>query len=93
MVDHGRTVAAGTPDQLKSQIRGDVLEVRVAELGQLANVVADIEGVAIDRDRRTVDIPITAGTAQSLDLLRSLQATERGSRTSSFVDRRSTKSF
>ena len=78
VIDHGRPVAAGTPDQLKSQIGADVLEVRVADLGQLANVVADIEGVAVDQDRRTVGIPITAGTAQSLDLLRSLQATGAG---------------
>ncbi|MEZ5279028.1 MAG: ATP-binding cassette domain-containing protein [Acidimicrobiales bacterium] len=78
VIDHGRPVAAGTPDQLKSQIGADVLEVRVTDLGQLANLVSGIEGVAVDQDHRTVDIPITGGTAQSLDLLRSLQATGAG---------------
>jgi ABC-2 type transport system ATP-binding protein len=78
VIDHGRPVAAGTPDQLKSQIGADVLEVRVTDLGQLGNLVADIDGVAIDRDSRTVEIPITAGAEQSLDLLRSFQTTGAG---------------
>ena len=74
VIDRGRSVAAGTPDQLKSQIGGDVLEIRVVDPGPVEALVAEIEGVVVDWDRRTVDIPITAGSEQSLDLLGALQA-------------------
>jgi ABC-2 type transport system ATP-binding protein len=75
VIDHGRPVAAGTPDQLKSQIGADVLEVRVTDLDPVVDLVAQLDGVAVDGDRRIVEIPITAGAGQSLDLLRSFQAT------------------
>jgi ABC-2 type transport system ATP-binding protein len=75
VIDQGRPVAAGTPDELKSQIGADVLEVRVADLALVVDLMADIDGIAVDGDRRTIEIPITAGAGQSLDLLRSFQAT------------------
>ncbi len=38
VIDHGSIVAAGTPDELKSQVGGDVLTVTVASRGQVAEV-------------------------------------------------------
>jgi ABC-2 type transport system ATP-binding protein len=38
VIDHGAIVAEGTPDQLKSQVGGDVLTVTVAEPGQVSGV-------------------------------------------------------
>ncbi len=38
VIDHGAIVAEGTPDELKSQVGGDVLTVTVAEPGQVADV-------------------------------------------------------
>jgi ABC-2 type transport system ATP-binding protein len=38
VIDHGAIVASGTPDELKSQVGGDVLTVTVAEPGQVAEV-------------------------------------------------------
>src|ERR671917_1405127 len=38
VIDHGVIVAAGTPDQLKSQVGGDVLTVTVEQAGQVAEV-------------------------------------------------------
>jgi ABC-2 type transport system ATP-binding protein len=38
VIDHGGIVASGTPDQLKSQVGGDVLTVTVERLDQLADV-------------------------------------------------------
>ena len=78
VVDRGRPVAAGTPDQLKSQTGADVLEVRVTDLAPVADLVARIEGATVDRDSRRVEIPISAGAEQSLELLRSLQAAGTG---------------
>jgi ABC-2 type transport system ATP-binding protein len=38
VIDHGAIVAEGTPDQLKSQVGGDVLTVTVAEGAQVSEV-------------------------------------------------------
>jgi ABC-2 type transport system ATP-binding protein len=38
VIDHGAIVASGTPDELKSQVGGDVLTVTVTEPGQVADV-------------------------------------------------------
>jgi ABC-2 type transport system ATP-binding protein len=38
VIDHGAIVAEGTPDQLKSQVGGDVLTVTVAEPAQVPDV-------------------------------------------------------
>lgn len=78
VIDHGRPVAAGTPDQLKSQIGTDVLEVHVCDLEPVEAVLAGIDGVAVDRERCVIDIPVTAGARQSLDLLDSLQTAGAG---------------
>jgi ABC-2 type transport system ATP-binding protein len=38
VIDHGAIVAGGTPDELKSQVGGDVLTVTVVQPGQVADV-------------------------------------------------------
>ena len=38
VIDHGAIVASGTPDELKSQVGGDVLTVTVVQPGQVADV-------------------------------------------------------
>ena len=73
VIDRGRQVAAGSPEQLKARIGADVLDVRASDLAPVIDLVAGIEGVMVDRDRRTVEIPISAGAQQSLELLHSLQ--------------------
>ncbi len=78
VIDRGRPIAAGTPDELKSQIGADVLEVRVDDLEPVAAVLADIDGVTVDRQRRVIDIPVTTGATRSLELLGSLQTAGAG---------------
>jgi oleandomycin transport system ATP-binding protein len=51
VIDHGRVVATGTPDQLKTQVGGQVLHVspvREADLGTVVRVVTDLSGAAPD---------------------------------------------
>jgi ABC-2 type transport system ATP-binding protein len=76
IIDHGRVVAAGTPETLKRQLNQDVLEVHVAAeqdvLAALA-VIGPVEGVTADPGSRRLGIPIGEGAARSLDLLRALQ--------------------
>jgi ABC-2 type transport system ATP-binding protein len=47
VIDHGAIVASGTPDELKSQVGGDVLTVtvpRADQVGEVARIVADLRG-------------------------------------------------
>src|SRR3954447_9075568 len=47
VIDHGRIVASGTPDELKSGVGGDVITVTVAEPGasaEVARLVGDLPG-------------------------------------------------
>ena len=53
MIDHGAIVAEGTPDQLKSQVGGDVLTVTVAEPGHSA-AVSRLVGALPGAERPTV---------------------------------------
>jgi oleandomycin transport system ATP-binding protein len=51
VIDRGRVVATGTPDQLKTQVGGQVLHVspvREADLGTVVRVVTDLAGAAPD---------------------------------------------
>ncbi len=51
VIDRGRVVATGTPDQLKTQVGGQVLHVspvRDADIATVARVVTDLSGAAPD---------------------------------------------
>jgi ABC-2 type transport system ATP-binding protein len=74
VIDRGHAVAADTPEQLKKEAGRDVLEIHVASDTDLttATGVLGQENTTIDRAGRQLDVPITAGAAQSLDLLRRL---------------------
>jgi len=51
VIDHGRVVATGTPDQLKTQVGGQVLHVspvRDADIATVVRVVTDLSGAAPD---------------------------------------------
>jgi ABC-2 type transport system ATP-binding protein len=53
VIDHGAIVAEGTPDQLKSQVGGDVLTVTVAEPGRTGDV-SRLVGALPGAERPTV---------------------------------------
>jgi daunorubicin resistance ABC transporter ATP-binding subunit len=68
VIDVGTVIAAGTAEQLKAQLGGATLEVRVADpaeidraaalLGELASA-----GAHVDRDRQLISVPAGSGTA------------------------------
>ncbi|SDS20236.1 ATP-binding cassette domain-containing protein [Actinoplanes derwentensis] len=63
VVDAGRVVAEGTPDELKSAMGADRLEVVVREADRLGDAAALIAGVAgaapdVDVDRRLLRVPV-----------------------------------
>jgi ABC-2 type transport system ATP-binding protein len=67
IVDHGRVVAAGTPDDLKSGLRGDALVVDLHDLAQVPAALAAVSRVAtlwdITSDGRTLRARADEGAA------------------------------
>jgi ABC-2 type transport system ATP-binding protein len=45
VIDHGQVIAAGTSEDLKGKIGGDVIEFTVPDRGQLADAITAISGV------------------------------------------------
>jgi ABC-2 type transport system ATP-binding protein len=79
VVDHGRVVAEGTSDQLKSKIGADRIEVVVrdaADLAEAARLVGHTASAApeIDADVRKVSAPVADRVAALGELMRTLQA-------------------
>jgi ABC-2 type transport system ATP-binding protein len=67
VIDNGRVIAAGTAEQLKEQLGGDVLEVRVSsadDLERAAVLIGELDRSTphVDTDQRRVSIPTTGGT-------------------------------
>jgi daunorubicin resistance ABC transporter ATP-binding subunit len=79
IVDHGRSIATGTPDELKALAGRDVVEIRVRrhdELGRAVELLAPLgsEEPRIDDSARRVAIPVDDGTARLADAVRTLAA-------------------
>jgi ABC-2 type transport system ATP-binding protein len=63
VIDHGRVIASGSPDQLKSTLGGDRLDVVVHRADQLAATAATVARAAgaeaeVDPDTRRVSVPV-----------------------------------
>ena len=63
VIDHGRVIATGTPDELKSKVGGQVLEVSPASQDRLGLVTAVLAGrtgavPATDADAGLVRVPV-----------------------------------
>jgi ABC-2 type transport system ATP-binding protein len=79
IIDHGRVVAAGTPQELKQQAGRNVIEVHVRERADLPTVAAALAAVdhgeaQVEEATRRVSIGVEAGTDRLRDALRSLDA-------------------
>jgi ABC-2 type transport system ATP-binding protein len=79
VIDHGRVIAEGTADELKSQVGGDVLELVVARREQLKDALAAIASLTcgepqLDADTGTVRVPVRGGTTVLAEAVRHLDA-------------------
>ncbi|KOX09460.1 MULTISPECIES: ATP-binding cassette domain-containing protein [Micromonospora] len=77
VIDAGRVVAEGSPDELKSMTGGDRIEVVVRDAAQLAGaeqIVARVCGVQPERDTeiRRVSAPVADRVAGLIDVVRAL---------------------
>ena len=78
VIDRGRLVSEGTPDQLKDQVGGAVLQVAVPEPDR-AQTLQVLRGVSVqdpteDRGRSRILLPAPDGTATLTQALRRLDA-------------------
>ena len=77
VIDHGRVIARGTADELKSQLGGDVLEVgveHVADMDRVMTALAPLgaEPSQVDGDGRHLTIPTGAGAGALVEAVRAL---------------------
>ena len=76
VLDHGRTVAHGTPAALKAEVGGDRIDIAVAGPADLPVALAATERFAArpavaDHDARLVTVPVAAGV-RLIDVVRAL---------------------
>jgi ABC-2 type transport system ATP-binding protein len=77
VIDHGRTITGGTPDQLKARVGGDTVELLVADQTDFDKALAATaplrDGTAtVDRRRRRVALPAPGGATTLMSALRRL---------------------
>jgi ABC-2 type transport system ATP-binding protein len=75
IIDRGRSIAHGTPSDLKSQAGQSMIEVRVThanDLAAVANLLAPLgsEIPVVDEPSRRVAVPVADGSARLADALR-----------------------
>ena len=76
VVDRGAEVASGSPEVLKREMGGDVLEVRCADPADVAvaaDLLGDVDGAVVDVATGRLDVPVADGAERSLAMLRKLQ--------------------
>jgi ABC-2 type transport system ATP-binding protein len=57
VLDHGRIVAEGTPDELKRRIPGGHVRLQFAEPSALRSAAALLEGATVDEERLALRVP------------------------------------
>ncbi len=79
IIDHGRSIATGSPTELKARAGRDVVDVRVrhaADLGRTADLLAPLSSDAphLDPPARRITVPVADGTARLTDAVRAITA-------------------
>lgn len=77
IIDHGRTIANGTPSELKALAGQDVVEVRATHASDVAAIAETLaplglEPPTIDEPGRRVTVPVAEGAARLADAVRLL---------------------
>jgi ABC-2 type transport system ATP-binding protein len=79
VIDHGRAIARGTADQLKSQVGGERIELVVGSAASLPGARAVLEEfadgeVVVDEHTRALTAPVAGGASSLVAALRRLDA-------------------
>jgi ABC-2 type transport system ATP-binding protein len=78
VIDHGRVIADGTPEQLKSKVGGSRVDIVLNSVDELPIVAGLVERVCgmeaeVDPDRRRVSAPVKDRVATLTEVLRALE--------------------
>jgi ABC-2 type transport system ATP-binding protein len=82
VIDHGRSIAEGTADELKAQVGGERVEIVVTRAADVAPArevlgqLADGGPVEVDEHARRLTAPVTGGAAVLTEALRHLDAAQ-----------------
>jgi ABC-2 type transport system ATP-binding protein len=81
VIDQGRVIAHGTPDELKTQIGGERLELTVAPHSDLDAAVQALRpygsgAIQIDGARRRLTVPVTTGATLLAAIVRDLDGAQ-----------------
>ncbi|MET7864712.1 ATP-binding cassette domain-containing protein [Micromonospora taraxaci] len=81
VVEAGRVIAEGTPDELKARLGGDRIELIVGETADLAVAAAQMRRVVddeptVDVDRRAVSVGVGHRAGALVEVLRALDAAQ-----------------
>jgi len=79
VIDHGKAIARGTADQLKSQIGGERVELVIESQADLFRARATLSPFAvgeigIDQQNRTLTAPVSGGAGVLMEVLRRLDS-------------------
>ena len=77
VVDHGRIIARGTADELKSQVGGERVEVVVHDRTRIEDATAilrrhGVGGTTLDEHTRRITVPAEGGATNLVDIVRDL---------------------
>jgi ABC-2 type transport system ATP-binding protein len=74
VIDHGKVIARGTSDALKSQVGGERLEITVEphDIVKTSEIVGRVSGQATHIDVRTISAPVSTGSIALMQVLREL---------------------
>lgn len=79
VIDHGKEIAHGTSDELKSQVGGERIEVSIQQDASIEDAIRDLKphassAIHIDDRTRSLVVPISGGDATLTAALGSLDA-------------------
>ncbi|MEU4587249.1 ATP-binding cassette domain-containing protein [Kitasatospora aureofaciens] len=75
VINHGKVIAQGTADELKTRTGGDRIDVVLHDTGQLARAASLLPGEAtVDEDRRLVSASVNDRIAALTETVRALEA-------------------
>ena len=79
MIDHGKAIARGSADQLKSQIGGERVELVIESHSDLSGARETLTPFAVgevivDEQNRTLTAPVTGGSGVLVEVLRRLDS-------------------
>jgi ABC-2 type transport system ATP-binding protein len=77
VIDHGQVIAEGTPRELKASVRGEHLEITLAEGADVEAAVTAVKPYATGRikpdgDASRLDVPVNLADGLTTDVVRSL---------------------